>query len=229
MYLMRSLSFVAVALLLGCALHTQPDEVDACEDVTCSSNAACAGGECFCDQGYEGDPYALEGCQPIRPPEGGTCEEGCGENAYCSDGECYCVQGAVAVCGTEDCIFESSLCDGVADCPNGADESPAVCSPIVVQQWMLTDECADNRNIEWRLWAWERDWVWPGPDEVFESWGLYVDSNESIECAEGELICFGAEAGDRAWGVGLDATYECDDCCSICAADLVDVGYLTCD
>jgi hypothetical protein len=214
----------------ACALHADPVTEDAsCEDVVCSTNATCGGGECFCDQGYEGDPYALEGCQPIRPPPIGDCEGGCGENAYCADGNCYCEEGTVAVCGTPDCIPRANLCDGTADCPNAADEDPAVCYPAVVQEWLLTDTCADGLDVEWRLWAWDRDWVWPGPHEIFVSGGLYIDSYEAIECAEGELICFGGQAGDRVWGVGTDGAYDCDDCCSTCAADLVDVGYLACE
>lgn len=167
---MRWVLLVGSGLVLGCVLHEHShDEVDPCDEVTCSTNAACGGGQCFCDQGYEGDPYAPDGCQPYEPADG-----------------------------------------------------------AVIQEWLVTDDCADGLDVEYRLWAWERDWVWPGPDEAFVTGGFGVDTYQTIECTFDELVCFGATAGDRSWGVGLDGLDECEDCCATCAADLVDVGFLGC-
>jgi len=43
------------------------DTEDPCEDVVCGDHAHCEGGDCVCDDGYEGDPY--DACEPIVSQE----------------------------------------------------------------------------------------------------------------------------------------------------------------
>ena len=98
-----------------------------------------------------------------------------------------------------------------------------------VQQWTLLDDCEDGRDVEWRLWSRDRDWAWPGPDETFFTDDEGVPSHEEVECLVGERICFGAEAGEQQWGVGVDGTAHCDSCCFICSEQPVELGGLTCE
>ncbi|MCB9701428.1 MAG: hypothetical protein H6711_06025 [Myxococcales bacterium] len=225
-----SLAFAAfTGLALGCAVYVDPGESGSCEDI-CGQHASCKKGVCVCDSGYDGNPEADQGCQPTSPPpEAGACERGCGVNAYCSDGLCYCDVGSIAVCGTGDCLPLSQLCDDNVDCFNGADEAVEICSPTVVMDWSVIDSCADGYDIEWRLYAQDRDWVWPSAETVFYTGGLDVEVIEAIECSEGELICFGGDAGDRTWGVGIDGLDDCDDCCWECGTYVAEVPYLICN
>lgn len=211
----------------GCVIVEEEAPPGPCDRVACSENGYCEAGKCSCKPGYLGDPYALHGCQSAVP--GSHCQTTCGLNAYCSNGACRCAEGFVAVCGTGDCIPEASLCDGYQDCQNGKDEEPAVCYPAAAQEWIVVDDCDDGLDVEWRLWGDDRDWVWPGPDEVFVTRGLGVESSELIECIEGEVVCFGASAGDLSWGISADGSGGCEDCCFVCEATVVDVGLLSCD
>lgn len=206
---------------------TEQHPPSACDLKQCSEHGNCHAGKCRCDSGYVGNPDALHGCQALQT--GSPCDTTCGLNAYCDGGACVCSDGFVAVCSTGDCIAAGRLCDGTSDCPNAADEDPLVCFDGSVQQWSTADGCDDGRPIQWRVWAQERDWVWPGPDAVFSTAELDVVDRERIECVAGELLCFGAQAGDRTWGVGLDGAGECEDCCQPCASAPVDMGVLTCD
>ena len=215
---------------LGCAVYVDPGEEGAsCEDI-CGEHASCKKGVCVCDDGYDGFPENAAGCKPSEPPPvEGACERGCGLNAYCADDLCHCDVGAVSVCGVGGCLPIDALCDGDNDCPDGEDETLDVCNPMVLMDWSIIDSCADGFNIDWRLFSQDRDWVWPNADEVFQTPGLSIEQIEVIECAFGELICFGGAAGELSWGVGIDGADDCNDCCWQCDEILVEFPYLTCD
>ena len=222
------LGLVGAAAAGGCVFGdaTPSGKKGPCDQVACSINGHCSDGKCQCDSGWVGDPYALHGCQAIGPAS--SCQTTCGLNAYCSDGACVCAEGFVAICGTGDCLSEAAVCDDRPDCPDGADEDPTVCQNVLVQNWRVTDGCDDGKDVQWRLWANDRDWVWPEPGNVFVTPGLDQTGVQSIECVEGERICFGGESGELEWGVGLTRDGACEDCCHSCSSDPVDVGALGC-
>jgi hypothetical protein len=219
-----------LALAAGCVLEVPDDAVpEPCEVTICSSNAWCSGGTCHCDEGYAGNAHAVDGCRPESP--GTSCASGCGDNAWCADDVCQCESGYVAVCDAGGCLAVAYLCDGYDDCAGGEDEHASACVDQAIQDWEVVDGCDDGVDVEWRVWSLERDWVWPSIDEVFVSYGFGVASTEPIQCLDGELVCFGARSmdGELVWGVGLDGTAECDDCCVSCASDVVQWPELRCE
>jgi hypothetical protein len=223
----RGAMAVGALSLPGCVIELPEDRQHPCEDVRCSIDGYCRDGACYCDTGYLGNPYALRGCQSARP--GADCTTTCGLNAYCDDRACVCEEGFLAVCGTGDCLALRQLCDGVPDCANMADEAAETCARQAVQQWTLLDDCDDGIDVEWRLWSRDRDWAWPGPDEAFFTDEVGVPSHEEVECLMGEVICFGALAGELEWGVGVDGTATCDGCCFVCSDEPIDLGGLACE
>ena len=219
------------SFLMGCVLYGDAEEVKSCDDVVCGNNATCGGdqAECFCDAGHAGNPY--DGCFAEQPVVDATCKADCGQNAYCSEGECYCDLDHVAVCGANaGCMPEARLCDAQEDCPNAADENVAVCSPPVFQDWLVTDDCDDGAPIEYRLFSQDRDWSWPGATTTFKTTSLGAEDYQTIQCFEGELICFAGASGDVVWGFNLDGSGSCDACCATCGSDSVlDLGFLSCE
>lgn len=219
----------AAAAAGGCVLYGGPEEHKTCAEVACGNHASCGDGECFCDPGYDGNPYT--GCHDATPEVDESCNQDCGQNAYCSEGACYCELDHVYVCGDNaGCLPTERLCDQTPDCPNGADEAVAVCSQPIFQEWLLTDACDDGRDIEWKLFALDRDWAWPGAETAYSTAGFGVDVYEIIQCFEGERICFAGASGDVTWGFNLDGTGECEACCTTCGYEaLLDLGLLTCE
>jgi len=130
----------------------------------------------------------------------------CGPYAYGDRGDCYCEDGY-----------------------QGDDPYGAGCSPVMT--FLLTDDCDDGSNILWKLFSDDREWTWPEGDEVYTSPGLDYDDLRAITCEPDETICFGAEteSGGLVYGVGLDFSAQCDDCCYTCESREVDLGYLTCN
>jgi len=129
----------------------------------------------------------------------------CGPNAYAYRGDCFCEDGY-----------------------QGNDPYGKGCSPIMT--FLITDDCDDGYDVAWKIWADERDWTWPSGDAVYVTPGYLYDQYETIECEQGELLCFGAESdGGLVYGVGLFNTESCDDCCFPCESREYDLGYITCN
>lgn len=130
----------------------------------------------------------------------------CGPFAYDYRGDCFCEDGY-----------------------DGDDPYVHGCSPVMT--FRLTDDCDDGQDIYWKLFSDARKWSWPTGEDVYESPGLGYDDLRVITCEPDEWICFGAanETGSLVYGVGVDSSAECDDCCYPCESREVDLGYLTCN
>jgi hypothetical protein len=221
----RLATLFLLSLATACVIDPddEPQLLGPCGGVECSDHGWCDAGECRCDPGYVGDPYAEHGCSRV-----GACATTCGLNSYCEDGSCVCADGFIAVCSTGDCLAASSICDGVVDCANEADEADDLCATFVVQTWVVSDGCDDGQDVQWRLWSEDGAWVWPNIEEVYVTAGLGARTSETIECLEGETICLGGGADDAAWGVGIDGTMTCDRCCFACTSESIEYGALLC-
>lgn len=126
----------------------------------------------------------------------------CGANAYCTQGACSCLPG-----------YGGPPTQG--------------CEPIL--EVLLTDDCDDGLDVEFRLFSGDTSQAWPSDSTLYTS-GYGVDTVHSIRCQEGERVCFGARAGDLIWGVGLDNSGPCEDPFRfVCGPGQVDAGYLTCN
>jgi len=221
--------FFTASVGAGCVLYGGAEEYKTCDDVVCGSHASCGdNAECYCEPGYEGNPY--DGCVDITPDVDPSCKADCGQNAYCSEGACYCELDHVAVCGVNaGCMPEKRVCDGAPDCPNSADENVAVCGDPVYQEFLITDDCDDGLDIEWRLYAQDRDWAWPDATSTFVTSVLGAEDYQTIQCFDGETICMAGAAGDTVWGLNLDGSGSCDTCCFLCGTGMVnDLGFQTC-
>ena len=71
----------------------------------------------------------------------------------------------------------------------------------------------------------DRDHSWPGGDQAYN-----VDDSEvhefPLDCQRGETICYGAWVtgdDDLYWGVGMDNTHTCKNCCYKCGAGMTPV------
>ncbi len=90
--------------------------------------------------------------------------------------------------------------------------------------WTVTSEYPYQVQIE--FFSQSRDIAWPGGSQAYS----LKDSDAhtfSLNCQPGEKICYGAwpTGGDTHgkytsfWGVGLNGTEGCTNCCGICGRD----------
>ncbi len=125
----------------------------------------------------------------------------CGANAYCDAGQCSCYPGY----------------GGVAE---------QGCDPLM--SVLVTDLCDDDLDVEFRLFSEYDDTTWPTNSTLFTA-GYDVDTIHEIRCLDGEVVCFGAQAGDLSWGVGLGNDLSCGSPFRFeCGPYTVDAGFLTC-
>lgn len=70
--------------------------------------------------------------------------------------------------------------------------------------------------------------AWPGDGEVY----ILDDYNQKVynlNCSTGESICFGAWVrgnSEKYWGVGLNNSQRCSDCCYTCGYGDTDLRIL---
>jgi hypothetical protein len=108
--------------------------------------------------------------------------------------------------------------------------SPTPTMPsTATMQWSVTDRCGDRRGVQLRLFDVNNGLLWPDMSHVY-----VIDdggsTSVSISCRRGAKICYGAEqhpAGDGYWGVDIDNSKACPDCCATCADTILSVS-LTC-
>lgn len=94
--------------------------------------------------------------------------------------------------------------------------------------WVLFDECSDGFGIQAALFESETGRVYPSRDSVYVADpGGIIDT--VITCRQGAQVCYGAETDPPSgifWGVGIDGTEGCDDCCDICNDNVVEFDLL---
>ena len=116
--------------------------------------------------------------------------------------------GALQSCQTS-CLgrgLQSAVQSCIWDC-----EKPRI-------EWTIEDACADGQDIHFRFFQIRSGnvvRVWPSSSRVYVApFGEPVTA--TLDPSQPELggkICYGAEAGNRYWGIGIDGDEGCDDCC----------------
>ena len=142
--------------------------------------------------------------------------------------------GGCVLAVTEDgdsCGEHATYFDGACRCISGyAGDPDERCDPIM--GFIVNDRCDDDTDVEWKLFAPERDWSWPEGDEVYVTPGAGFDQLRSIACVQDEDVCYGAQTtdGSTTYGVGIDGSDECNDCCFRCGNYDVDLfSVFVCD
>lgn len=93
--------------------------------------------------------------------------------------------------------------------------APAQAGSLV---WTISSDHPNQVSLEFYSQDYSRAWPGGGQVYVIDDWDAHT---YNLECQNGELICYGAWVrGDAStyWGVGLDNSYPCSDCCATCGA-----------
>ncbi|MCP4677831.1 MAG: hypothetical protein GY854_20395 [Deltaproteobacteria bacterium] len=120
-------------------------------------------------------------------------------------------------CNSGKCILNSKLCDCTSDCPAGDDEVGCDFerSSITVA---ITDQCNDSKDINFKFFDDDCDTeTWPESGFYYtQEYGTKY--GETISCITGHRICYGAQVrnGTLVWGLGINGTGSCDNCCTTC-------------
>jgi|GEM_PF-4009661 len=109
--------------------------------------------------------------------------------------------------------------------PNNPSSSNTTGTAKGTINWTLTDACNDGYLIRLRfhevLNGQRTNWLWPGGTQYYQLSGT---QSYRLTCSVGTQVCYGAENGDNSgstWGIGLDGTQSCEDCCYTCETGTV--------
>jgi hypothetical protein len=217
-----------------------------CQDCGCPTGESCQGGSCArsveCGDGVcNGSETQATCCADCGCPSGESCQSGsCAANPYCGDGVCNGSETQATCCGDCGCpsgeSCQSGACQPNAVCGDGVcgagetqDNCCADCGCLVgyscrgscvyvgtsTMTWSITDSCNDGLTIDMRLFDINARLVWPAPpsDYVLAPSQSY---SQNITCNTGNKICLGARQGTKYWGVDIDDSKSCTDCCWFC-------------
>jgi hypothetical protein len=154
-------------------------------------------GECVPTPGCSGEcdllRYTTCTCHPSDP---------CGwANDWGCDAGCLEVEGV-------DAMFDDS-----ADC-----ECVGGLCHITLE---ITDSCLDGLGVNYRFYDVSNSLVWPAASSYYHTELEGIAYSSRLSCWEGATVCYGAATGETSWGVGLDNTLWCPDCCVICSGGLL--------
>jgi hypothetical protein len=80
----------------------------------------------------------------------------------------------------------------------------------------LVDECDDGAVVQLKFFDESLALVWPSTSTHYATKSYGVPFVESLVCNAGSKICFGGRSASTFWGVDVDNSKPCDDCCIWC-------------
>lgn len=170
-----------------------------------------SGGEVRCGDGMC-SPSETQAtcCSDCGCPSGQSCSSGrCVTASRCGDGTCDAGEDSSNCC--DDCG-----CSGDMQCVSGA------CRATVAMSWTFTDNCNDGDSLRLRLFDETALLYWPA--DSYYTLAYPQKGATTITCVPGDKICYGADQPATSgiyWGVDVDDSESCADCCYDCAATSV--------
>jgi hypothetical protein len=208
--LMRWMSLVVVVVAFGCenpspspkpaepVQATKPDEP--APTTPPATMDRCGDGTC-------GDSETRANC----------CEDcGCGSGESCQAGSCEATCGD-GVCSAADGENLNNCCTDCG-CAEGSSCVSNRCNYVgtATLDWTTSDGCLSGQTTYFKFFD---------VDNGSESEQFYVTSGSSytvsLTCTAGDRICFGARQGSSYWGVDIDNSKACTDCCAFCTDGVV--------
>lgn len=85
----------------------------------------------------------------------------------------------------------------------------------------LVDSCDDGLNTNYKYYDTINNEVWPSSTTQWVTPGYDLKSSHTLECRNDGQVCLGARADTRWWGVDVDGSKSCDDCCTPCRTTIL--------
>ena len=92
----------------------------------------------------------------------------------------------------------------------------------------ITDACIDGFYIEYRFFDQTNNLWWPSVSKVYTTTYLNTPYRSNLSCKTGANICYGGSTGNNYWGVAVDNSESCTDCCITCVEGASMSRTLTC-
>jgi len=81
--------------------------------------------------------------------------------------------------------------------------------------WTIGDQCNNGAQINYKFHDRANGLFWPSSSShYYITYGQTI--SHRLSCVTGSLICIGAQSGSMSWGVGINDTSGCSNCCRTC-------------
>ena len=84
----------------------------------------------------------------------------------------------------------------------------------------ITDGCNNGVSINYKFYDETNNLVWPSSTTYYYTTALNASYSSNLSCLEGANVCYGARStlngGQIYWGVDLDNSKSCTNCCITC-------------
>jgi hypothetical protein len=206
-------SCVAIAKCGDGVCNGSETKSSCCEDCGCASGSSCKSGSC------QPDPYCGDNLCNGSETQTSCCDDcGCPSGSSCKSGSCQLDE----VCGNGVCGVGEDTDNCCQDCGCNLGYTCAGSCVYVgtsTMNWTFYDYCNDGQEVDFRLFDFNAGRYYPSFSTVYSIVPLQ-SSSTSILCSTGDKICFGGRqpGGSTHWGVDLDGSQSCTNCCYTCGA-----------
>ena len=176
----------------------------------CQSDGAGCGSSSDCCQGLvcSGGTCGAALCRGLGAPCAGTPD--CCNPFLCVGGIC----SAQAQCGQQ-----SQACTNTNDCCN-----PFICSggqctsgQLSSLTWNVSNTCYNGEDVRYRFFDETDSLTWPDNQTAY-----LINAGQTLQsivaCKAGNTLCIGADQPmhNLSYGVNIDNTLQCQQCCFVC-------------
>lgn len=82
----------------------------------------------------------------------------------------------------------------------------------------ITDGCNNGVSIDYKFYDVTANLVWPSATSHYFTSAYNATYTHNLSCTTNDKVCFGARSGGYYWGIDVDGSKSCSDCCIFCTA-----------
>ncbi|HET9651961.1 MAG TPA: hypothetical protein VFP36_07210 [Usitatibacter sp.] len=92
----------------------------------------------------------------------------------------------------------------------------------------LTDGCNNGVSTDYKFYDVTNNLVWPSATTHYSTTAYNATYSHNLSCSTGAKVCYGARNTGFYWGIDVDGSKSCSDCCITCSDGNTMSRRLTC-
>lgn len=96
---------------------------------------------------------------------------------------------------------------------NNPPPPPATQSTITFN---ITDGCNNGTSIDYKFYDVTNNLVWPSATDHYYTSAYNATYTHNLLCSTNAKVCYGARSNGIFWGIDVDGSKSCSDCCIFC-------------
>lgn len=80
----------------------------------------------------------------------------------------------------------------------------------------ITDGCNNGISIDYKFYDVTANLVWPSASSHYFTSAFDATYTHNLQCTTNDKVCYGARSVNTYWGLDVDGSKSCSDCCIFC-------------